>query len=264
MRMKTKQARAVCIFLFSAIVALLTGTAATGTDRAVTKGTVFDMAHSEIFSPVQEGPLHYGSLYGIFKGYGPVGTNEKLITPKVLEGVKTYVVAGPAVDFTRDDQIVLQKFVRDGGNLLVLMHIAPPVARLTERFGIIASNFVISEQEGTIKGQSQDFFVTRFEPHPVTRGLKKVAVYGTWGLLTDVGSGSKTIASTSEKAWADMNRNRALDKGEPVQQFGIVAAGEHGRGKIVVVADDAPFANRFIGEADNRKLAENIAKWFNE
>jgi hypothetical protein len=59
-----------------------------------------------------------------------------------------------------------------------------------------------------------------------------------------------------------MNRNRQYDNGEPVQGFGIVAAGLFGKGKIVVIADDAPFANAFLGRDDNGKLAFNVLKWF--
>lgn len=223
--------------------------------------TIFDLSHSEIFSPVKKGPLHYSDFYESLKKSGEtVGVNNSKITAKTLEGVKTYIIAGPSKDLGRDEIEALRGFVNSGGNLLVLLHISSPVARLTEPFGIIVSNFVIAEKTDTIKNQSQDFYVTRFNPHPITNGLKKIAVFGSWGLMAE--GPAKVLASTSDKAWADMNRNRSFDKDEPVQSFGVLAAAGLGNGKIVVVADDAPFANQFIGEAENRQLAENIMKWF--
>lgn len=225
--------------------------------------TVFDLSHSEIFSPVKEGPLDYSDFYKMVKSSGQdVSVNYEKAVRNSLVGVKTYVIAGPAKGFSPHEQKALKEFVKDGGNLLVLLHISSPVAELTETFGIVVSNFVISEAEGLVGSESQDFYVSRFASHPVTEGLGKIAVFGTWGLKTE--GDASIVAGTSGKAWADMNRDRRFEQGEPVQEFGIVAAASYGKGKVVVVADDAPFANKFIGEADNRRLSGNIIKWFKQ
>ncbi len=223
--------------------------------------TVFDLSHGEIFSPVKDGPLNYSSFYGMIKSSGQdVSVTYEKATKPELEGVKTYIIAGPSRSFSEQEQGVLRDFVKDGGNLLVLMHISRPVAMLTKSFGIIVSNFVISEASDLISNESQDFYVSRFAAHPVTSGLKKIAVFGTWGLMAE--GNASVVASTSGKSWADINRDRKFDSGEPVQQFGIIGISGFGKGKVVVVADDAPFANKFIEEADNRRLSENIIKWF--
>ncbi len=225
--------------------------------------TVFDASHSEIFSPVKDGPLNYTVFYDALKKSGEeVSLNEGQINTDALAHATTYVIAGPSQPIARGEIAALTDFVNNGGNLLVLLHISGPVAQLTEEFGIIVSNFVISEKTGNIKKQPQDFHVSSIILHPVTTGVNKLAVFGTWGLLAE--GDARAVASTSDKAWADMNRNRKLDKDEPVQAFGIVAVSEYGKGKVVVVADDAPFANQFIKEADNRKLADNIIRWFRE
>ncbi len=221
----------------------------------------FDMAHNEIFSPENTGRLHYSSFYNGFKKAGAkASVNTRLVTPAILEGLDAYVIAGPASPLVTPEILALKDFVHEGGSLLVLLHISAPVARLTEAFGIIVSNFVVSEKENTIGGRSQDFYVTDITDSPVTRGLKKIAVYGTWALLPE--SGAKGVAKTSKKAWADLNRNRKKDKGEPTDSFAIVAVKEFGRGRVVVVADDAPFANAFINIGDNTRLSRNIINWF--
>ncbi len=264
------------ILLFAALSALMlypfTNVQAAATQKPAAKKaapraaahTVFDFSHAEIFSPVANGELDYTSFHEMIKASGVTTTvNTDTITSKRLSGVKTYVIAGPAMGFTEQEGTALRNFVNNGGNLLILAHIAPPVAPITNMFGILISNFVVGEQTNTIDGRAQDFFVTKFSEHPVTSGVEKVAVYGSWGLMAEPKAGSSTalVASTSDKAFADLNRNRALNEGEPVQEFGIIATGGLGKGKVVVVADDAPFTNKFLGQADNRKLAANIIGW---
>lgn len=225
--------------------------------------TVFDLAHSEIFSPVKDGPLNYTLFYDVVKQSGEeVGINKEPVTRARLTGVKTYIIAGPVQPLSALEVSTLESFVKEGGNLLVLLHISQPVAQLTNAFGIAVSNFTLGEKEGLIGNKTQDFHVTNFGPHAVTSGISKIAVFGTWGLMAE--EPAMVVAATGGKAWADMDRNRKFDEGEPVQEFGIVAVSEYGRGKVAVVADDAPFANRFIGEADNRRLAENIMRWFKQ
>lgn len=225
--------------------------------------TVFDGSHNEIFSPVNKGELDYSDFADMFKAAGSdVAVSSGSISAQSLEGVRTYVIAGPTKALGMHELDVMRSFVEKGGNLLVLLHISSPVAYLTEDFGILVSNFVLGEQEGNIDGRAEDFLVTRFTPHPVTKGLKKIAVYGTWGLKAQ--TKATEVATTSDKAWADINRDRKYDEGEPIGKFGIIAVSGVGSGKVVVVADDAPFANRFLGEADNNRLAGNIIGWFGE
>jgi len=224
--------------------------------------TLFDLSHSEIFSPVGNGPLEYSAFTRIVAGSGNrVMPNRAPVTPGVLRGVSTYIIAGPTREFNTHEIAALRGFVQGGGNLLVLLHIAPPVARLTEAFDIIVSNFVVAEGAQLIGGRVQDFYVTAFEDHPVTHGLGRIALYGSWALLAE--KDARTVASTSGKAWADLDRNRVRDEGEAVASFGIVAVAEPGAGRVVVVADDAPFANRFFDDGDNTRLARNITAWFN-
>lgn len=222
---------------------------------------LFDTSHGEIFSPFRERPVDYSKLARMLgkSGYDVSG-NDRRISADVLKGAHLYVLAGPMAEIPPDEVSALVAYVRGGGNLLVMIHITPPVARLTEAFNIYVTNFVISERENIIDNKSQDFHVVRFSGHPVADGLKSIAVFGAWGLMAD--GDSSIVATTSDGAWADVNRNRQYDAGEPVQGFGMVAAGLFGKGKIVVIADDAPFANAFLGRDDNRKLAFNILKWF--
>lgn len=223
--------------------------------------TVFDLSHGQKHSPVQDGPLNYSLFYEtVLSIGGDVEVNLGPVSPHSLVGVRTYIIAGPYSRFSDDEVSALVNFVENGGNLLIMLRSSGPVAALTNSFGIAVSNFTIHEKSGNIEGNSQDFYIDNFWPHPITDGLEKISVYGAWAVLAE--NGSLAIAVTSGYAWADIDSDCSQGSGDPVQAFGVVAVREAGKGKVVVVADDSPFANKHIGEADNRRLAENILNWF--
>ncbi|NOZ76724.1 MAG: hypothetical protein GXO65_03420, partial [Euryarchaeota archaeon] len=58
------------------------------------------------------------------------------------------------------------------------------------------------------------------------------------------------------------NMDGRYQEGEFRDTYGILAVRDYGRGRVVVVADDAPFTDRFLDEGDNRRLAANIVAWF--
>ena len=165
--------------------------------------------------------------------------------------------------FSVQEKIDIKNFVRDGGDLLVLVHIFYPVTLLTEEFGIHVSGNITNEAVNLINASSQDFYVLDFEDHPVTGDIKNVSVYGTWSVTSQ--EPARIVAWTSGSAWKDVLKNRVFDRDiEKRERLGIIAISEFGKGKVVVVADDAIFIERFMDEGDNRKLGENIINWFKD
>jgi len=227
---------------------------------AVSAEVYFDTSHRVIFHPSSEQHLGLKKFVSLFsEGGNNVEIGDYPLGILDTGAVDVLVLPGSMVPYSEEEIAFIEKFVNKGGRLLVLLHIAPPLARLTERFGIILSNAVISENENLIDGKSQDFLAKDIASHELTKGVSGIALYGSWGLLAE-GPG-KVIASTSENAFADFNRNRRLDRGEPKVKMGVVAVSNYGKGKVVVVADDAPLANAFLDIGDNRKFAKNIVSW---
>ncbi|MFQ5328932.1 MAG: DUF4350 domain-containing protein [Thermodesulfobacteriota bacterium] len=227
---------------------------------ALAGGVLFDTSHTVVFQPQSEESLGLKSFLSLFEKSGrKVSIGDAALTEKRLASIDTLILPGPMRPFEKDEIDLIDSFVRGGGSLIVLLHISSPVARLTEKFGIIVSSMVISEHENLIKEQSQDFFVKDIKAHPVTKGVHSIALLGTWGLLAE--DGATIIASTTERAWGDSNRNRVFDEGEPMVKVGVVAVAEPGKGRVVVIADDAPLANAFLDMGDNLTLAGNIVEW---
>ena len=220
----------------------------------------FDVSHRVIFQPGSDKKLGLKNFVSLFENRGDkVHIKAPRFNAPGEARPDLLVLPGSMTEYSAQEIDEIEKFVREGGSLLVLLHIAPPLARVTERFGILLSNAVISETENLIDGKSQDFYSTHISPHPVTEGVSKVALYGTWGLLPE--KGARVVAASSDNAYPDFNRNRVRDENEPIIKVGFVAVSEFGKGKVVVVADDAPLANAFLGMGDNLKLAKNIVSW---
>jgi hypothetical protein len=194
-------------------------------------------------------------------GYG-VKVNKQPLTSNTLMDAKLLVLAGPMSEFNEEEIKSITGFVNSGGNLLILTHIAQPLIPLTEKFDIQPSLAVVCEAVNPIDNSPQDFYVADFEDHPITAHIKKLAVFGTWGLRTREGSSARVVARTSKEAWADLNKDQNLNKGEPQEAYGIVAISQYGDGKAVICADDAILINKFLKEDDNLEFGENLISWF--
>ena len=71
------------------------------------------------------------------------------------------------------------------------------------------------------------------------------AVYGCWALASE-GKFARIVASSGDKSWIDLNKDRSYSEADAKQSFGIIALGEVGKGNFVIFGDDAIFQNRFL------------------
>jgi hypothetical protein len=244
----------LCVLQFSAVLTV---------QSQETKVVLFDKAHGELFSPSGSHPLDYSMFASLFTKAGyELKTQTGTITGEVLKRVQVFVMSGAFKELQPAEVSALVDYVQRGGSVILLLHVSIPVARLTEQFGIIVSNATVYETEGEsqLEGKPYNFTVSRFHPHPIFSGVRKMAVYGSWGLMCE-GNIARGLATTSPKAFADVTQNKQFDPEDPVQAFGIVASAEKGMGKILVIADDAVFSNAFINEADNIRVGGNIVEW---
>jgi hypothetical protein len=221
---------------------------------------IFDQGHGQRFVIEEKGPLDLSKLSDLFKKQGfIVASNVKRISDKTLDGAAALIISGAFVPLTPAEVDAVTHFVEKGGKLCVMLHIGQPVAKLLWRFNVLISNAPINEQENIIGNNQQDFYITRLERHPLTKGLKRFAVYGGWALKSSDNKG-KVIAQTSPKAWIDLNGDRRFDEGDARQSFGVIISGSYGKGGYVVFGDDAIFQNRFL-QKENIELGENLVKW---
>lgn len=221
---------------------------------------LFDQGHGQKFLIERGGDLDLSLLAGNFRDLGyDVATSSAPLSDALLNGINILMISGPFKPYTGKEIEAVVRFVQRGGALCINLHIAPPVSALIYRLGVDHSNSVIHEEEGSIAGDTLNFRVTRLEEHPLFTGVGEFSLYGVWALL-DVRPGVRTIARTSPAAWVDLNRNGRFDAADARGSFGVVVAGEEGKGRFVVIGDDAVFQNKFL-KGGNLALARNLAAW---
>lgn len=234
----------------------------TGTAIATDKNPVvlFDEAHGEQFLPQKEAPLALTELADLFFAQGfKIRIAKDPLTPAVLAEVDAVVISGPFTPFAPAEVDALYAFVEKGGRLTIMLHVAPIISNLLARFDVVHSNGVIREAApAQIDGEAINFHVTHLEKEPLFSGIEHFAVYGGWALASE-GKFARIAASSGDKSWIDLNKDRSYSEQDAMQPFGIIALGEVGKGNFVIFGDDAIFQNRFLTDT-NRQLAENLVQ----
>ncbi|HEY5973706.1 MAG TPA: DUF4350 domain-containing protein [Geobacteraceae bacterium] len=243
-----------------AILVLLCVVAQVNRGWAGAQVVLFDQAHGQRFVIEEKGPLHLSGLAERFRTAGyTVQSSSATLTDLTLAGIDVLVISGPFATLTNEETAAVTHFLDKGGRLAAMLHIGPPLADLLHRLDVDFSNYVLSEQENIIKGDPRNFRVKGLTPHPLFGGMDQFSLYGGWALM-NTGGNAGIIAATTPRAWVDLDGNRQLSAGDPVQSFGVVVAGNWGNGRFVIFGDDAIFQNQFLDEA-NGTLADNLANW---
>jgi hypothetical protein len=220
---------------------------------------LFDNAHGERFQITEKGPLHLSGLVEVLEKAGAkVATLEQPISDATLAGADALVISGAFAPLSAEEIAAVSRFMKAGGKVAVMLHIAPPLAGLLDSLQVTYTNGAIRERENILDDDPQKFKVTRFREHPVTHGLQDITLHGAWGVINSDAS-SRVIAFTSHSAWVDLQRDGVQTK-KNTASFGVVVAGDVGKGGFLVFGDDAIFQNRYL-EQYNGPVARNLAGW---
>lgn len=221
---------------------------------------LFDEGHAQQFLIGRSGDLDLSRLASIYQEQGAVvSSSMEELNKASLTAVDVLVISGPFRPLTDAEVEAVVDFIQAGGGLAVLLHIAPPVRDLLSRLEVDYTNGTLREARDLIDDNPQNFKVTSLAEHPLTAGLKSFSIYGAWA-LRGTASHSAILAETGEKSWVDLDRDRKFSSNDAVQPFGVMVAGEIGKGRYVVIGDDALFQNRFLDDS-NRQLAINLIHW---
>ena len=242
------------------IILIISATPTVSAARTSNNTILIDQGHKQMFFIDQETPLGLSKLADLLNNQGyQLSLQNEAISAEALKGKKIFLTSGLFVPFEKREINELLKYLKEGGSLMMMLHIAPPAGNLLQALGVDFSNGVIHEQEQIIDNQDLNFNIINLENHPVTRGLEQFEAYGVWALM----SSNKTntiIASTGQKAWVDLDGSKTLTPNDAVQSLGIAVAGTYGKGRFVIFGDDAIFQNRFLSE-NNNKLMQNSLSW---
>lgn len=223
---------------------------------------LFDLAHREVFSPSDSGMRGMKKAVVLLRSLGfEVLENHKIFDRDVLKSANTVIIAGAMNEFSKDEIMSIRNYVENGGNLILTVHVNFFMARLLEELGFQITDSPVSQVENAFHGSNKDFFVKDIIEHPVTEGIKSLAFMGTYGIKSK-SSDVKELVFSSKNAWLDSNGNNVKDENETSDRFCLISVREIGKGKVVVIGDDAVFSNMLINNDGNMKLLKNIGRWF--
>jgi len=221
---------------------------------------LFDEGHGQKFLLNHKGPLGLSDVSSLFQEVGiEVVANKGAISEEKLADVNAIIISGAFKPFGPTEIRAIKNFVEQGGRLCVMLHIGFPVVNLLKELQVFVSNGVVHEQENLIHEKDIDFYVTTAGQHELVEGVHRFKIFGGWALMSK-NKDAVQIASTTEEAWVDLNRNKKFDAHDRSQSFSLAIAGKLGNGEFVVFGDDAIFQNTFLTEG-NRELGTNLAKW---
>lgn len=231
-----------------------------GSVAAVEKAplVIFDQGHNQRFVVEEKGDLHLSRLADAIREQGAlVASTKKPLSDDALKDASALIISGPFEALKPEEVEAVARFIEGGGRLSAMIHIGSPLAGLLARFDLDVSNAVLHERRNIIDTDG-NFRVTNLAASPLFAGLTHFSLYGGWAL--DPGKSAKSLAQTSSEAWADLDANRVLSKGDVIGTFNVVVSGSLGTGSFVVFSDDAIFQNRYLDE-NNSRLAANLAGW---
>ncbi len=218
---------------------------------------IFDIAHGEVFGAQDTSALgQSGAVDRIVQAGFDVELGQSRFTTESVSGASGIILAGAMRLPTFEEQDVLERYVRDGGVLVITTHVSYPLMVLPERYGMGLTPLVVTSDNPLPGADAGSFLATTIEPDLLTEGVGEILVLSSWA-VTAAGDDADVVISSDEDTWADDGDHRRTAT-DAVGPFGLVAVGRLGKGTVVLVGDDAVFANAAIGQDGNRRLFDNI------
>lgn len=224
---------------------------------------VFDMSHGEVFSPDDSSELGQSRVVEAMKAAGfEVRINTEPITAETLDGVAAIYVPGPMRPFIDSEKTALDDYVARGGTVLLSIHVPFPVLGTPARWGLPVGTAVMQSIQPVDERDPGIYVATGIADDPITEGVSRVLVVSGWAVRTEptkLAKGSLVVTS-GPGVVVDGNNDRKITSADPQPPFGVVGVAPVGYGRVIVLGDDAIFANIAVDQADNPILLDNILK----
>ena len=273
--------------IFAAILSFFSFAAAAAADSL---GILIDIVHCHDYSDIGLQSENYeyhhisGSRFGVeylkSRGIPCDRFTEGRFSDELLAKYKVLAINLVSADcppFLVSEIQAIVRFVERGGGLFLVTdhsncyshaHILEPL--LTE-LEIKTKKSTVCDRFDNVLGNGPGWiWVSRFEPHPITRDLRFL------GMQTGGEVDSRfAVAWTSDDAWPDklicppymenvgqgFYGNFIQDPDEPTGRLGVILAKEVGKGRIVIVGDQNMLSDTFLNYGDNYKLWLNSFSW---
>ncbi|MBI5253593.1 MAG: hypothetical protein HY930_04245 [Euryarchaeota archaeon] len=205
---------------------------------------LFDLSHENRFLPNELNAL-YSRI--IFRNYTVEYLREADKLNVTLENASAFVVIAPKKAFSKEEILLVEKFLSRNGKLLL---IADPgrtseINALSMKFGIIfEDDYLYNLREND--GNFQYIFLKNFRQNSVTKNLSKVAFYAAGSITSPNGK----IILTDENT---------TSSGREGKEFAVAVLLEERR--VLAIGDFTFFTSPYNAVLDNPKFISNIADY---
>lgn len=233
-------------------------------DPQPARHVIFDMGHGEIFGADDSGDLGQSIAVERIQAAGyDVRVSTAPLTSALLEEASGLVLAGPMRALSVEEADAVEAYVRDGGTVLITIHVPFPVMSLPARFGLPITDGIVQSTDPLSPSDAGVFVTEAFSDDPLVQGVEGILVLSGWGMSAS-SADATVVVSSGPASWVDADGDGVATGADPVGPFGIVGVARVGAGTVVIVSDDGVFANVGIVERDNARLLDNIVRLMEE
>lgn len=187
------------------------------------------------------------------------------------------VLAAPRVPLLAGELRLIQEYIKQGGNLLLLIDPDDKnLASIEQQLGIHKLAGTVVDTSSKLYGIDDPSFVlvSQYPRHPITQGMENITVYPvTAALAADKNSGFQAIAflNSIPKSWTETSEIKGEIRFDPNTQeqqgplpIGYALTrdikGKHQQ-RIVVIGDGDFLSNTFLGNVGNAEMGGRIFNW---
>lgn len=171
------------------------------------------------------------------------------------------IVAAPTLPYTGKEIERIERFVKDGGMLILLFdpsieyiglegvsaYITAPINTLTERFGLtFAYGFLYNEEEHL--GIYRNIYISEFAGDELFKDVRTMALFTATHIRSESG-----IAWTSNSTFSS--------SAEKTGKYVITTHGRYGKGEVIALGDITIFSEPFCYVEDNYRFIRNLAEF---
>ncbi len=215
-----------------------------------------------------------------------------LLQEGIPEGCSLLVIAGPQADFLESETSEVEKYLRSGGRVLLLIDPGrlPNLVSLAARCGItVGQDVVVDLQSRRFLGDALSPLILDYPHHDITKDLRVASIFSLTRSVEPVSSppsgiSVQSLAKTSSASWAETDQaalrggtvsfDEKKDRRGPVSvaavsemtvtDTGIASDQESKKGRLVVFGDSEFVSNRFLKLQGNLDLILNTIAWLSE
>jgi hypothetical protein len=224
--------------------------------QAATRRVMVDLSHSEENVNAENNMVAIQTLLPDFS----FSFNYQPLSLDLLKGFDAVMLYHPYALFTDSDKNVLEKFVKDGGGLIICGEHDigwDDASRISyngfsSTFGVAFTSNAVDDPTDK-KGCYCTPVIHNLLEHPLTVGVDQIVMYKPCALLV---SGNAVAI-----AWGDDDTTTIgadVIQGENVI---VVAAAEYGKGRIIILGSNTPFLDSFINLPNNQEFSINCFQW---